>query len=489
MEFDSKTGFLVFGDVKSSSGDSVFTVDLSENTLNKISLMVKGSGSDRSVKNESAKVFDGNEKPKAETANDAVDDEKRGDGKATYYDEPNQLGQIDTSAISDLGGAYAESINEVRGFMQSALSMATAPLKYIAKMANWIKPKKNNSEEVKQKPTANDSKDSETGGNKEGGKVSAEQKEARNRHRERVKLDKARNRALKSNGSSSLLTVAAALIAARYLAKVLVAVTGIKLALKLLSKVKVPELKRNKNKAGADEKSKRVNKKTNVGVKAAGVVGVALAAKEIYDISTDDSISQGGKDGKSDKITQAVGGVVGGISGMAIGATIGTAILPVVGTAVGGIIGSIAGYFGGDLAGDIAGDAMFSGRKEAVKVANKDSQAVNVTKQSPIDLIQRRELLNRKVEHETIELRKRGGIERDASDNNRDPKDKSISEALSGVLSTDNSDVVMAIEKMNKDVGKKLDKSMKFNLLTVEKQGEIRSSRQALFESEAGRLR
>lgn len=94
--------------------------------------------------------------------------------------------------------------------------------------------------------------------------------------------------------------------------------------------------------------------------KANGALTVGLAAKDMYDISQDPTLTDAEKNKAYTKTGfGAAGSAMGGYAGAALGATIGS-VVPVVGTVIGGVIGGILGSIGGSMAGEAVGEQVYN---------------------------------------------------------------------------------------------------------------------------------
>ena len=102
---------------------------------------------------------------------------------------------------------------------------------------------------------------------------------------------------------------------------------------------------------------------------AGAVLGVGIAASDMYDTEKDTSLTKGQKREKEGGIAGgAAGGAGGAWAGAAMGAAAGSAI-PIVGTIIGGLVGGAVGYYLGQKGGEIAGKAMMKDTAANKKVA------------------------------------------------------------------------------------------------------------------------
>lgn len=113
----------------------------------------------------------------------------------------------------------------------------------------------------------------------------------------------------------------------------------------------------------------------------------ALAAKDLYDISSDDSMTEDEKNkAYSGTGGGMVGGLLGGMGAGALGAALGQVLIPIpgVGAAIGGAVGTLAGGWLGNEAGTSAGEMVYDivVREDEVK-KSEDDNTIKVKFDSP----------------------------------------------------------------------------------------------------------
>lgn len=113
----------------------------------------------------------------------------------------------------------------------------------------------------------------------------------------------------------------------------------------------------------------------------------ALAAKDLYDISSDDSMTEDEKNkAYSGTGGGMVGGLLGGMGAGALGAALGQVLIPIpgVGAAIGGAVGTLAGGWLGNEAGTSAGEMVYDivVREDEVKKP-EDDNTIKVKFDSP----------------------------------------------------------------------------------------------------------
>ncbi len=102
---------------------------------------------------------------------------------------------------------------------------------------------------------------------------------------------------------------------------------------------------------------------------AGAVLGVGMAASDMYDTEKDTSLTKGQKREKEGGIAGgAAGGAAGAWAGAAMGAAAGSAV-PVVGTIIGGLVGGAVGYWLGQKGGEVAGKAIMKDNAANKKIA------------------------------------------------------------------------------------------------------------------------
>lgn len=117
------------------------------------------------------------------------------------------------------------------------------------------------------------------------------------------------------------------------------------------------------------------------------LVGTALAAKDVYDISSDETLTEKEKDkAYSGAGGGLLGGVLGGMGAGALGAALGQVLIPIpgVGAAIGGALGSMAGGYLGNEVGSSAGEMVYDVVvREDQKPVEEDDNTIKVKFDSP----------------------------------------------------------------------------------------------------------